>query len=983
MKKKRGLRRLSLLLALAMCLTFIPAARAEGETITITEPEGDSITLKEGSSRTLMVTVTDNGRIAWESGDKTIASVNNVNNMLTGNKAGKTTVYAFLQSDTTVKSRTLNVTVSGIAVPEVLEIDENQPYNLMNVAKGWCVGDADPYTLEFSSLDTYILEVDGDTITGLREGDASVELRSNDGAYVKTLKIRVNPDPYNDIQADTITTDSTLSFADLDFSKQIGGKVQYITGLFVPTDQGTLYYDYRSESEPGRGVGQIDAYYRSPGPGQWALNDVTFVPKSSYPGGKVTITYTAVTEEGLNRACKIIFTIEGSSGSSSIGGISYNTEYGAAVQFESLEFGTICREKLGVQLDHVVFSQPPERQGALYTNYASANSYGSLVDVHRQYSRRELDDVWFVPAPGYSGDVTVYYTGFGTNGRSYSGQVFIKVEQEDSVATGGLSYNTSPGRAARFDDDDFDDYCYEILGKDNSQTLSAIRFESLPAESQGVLYYDYQSSVNTGVRAEAGIVYYYGSRTPRIDRLAFVPAEDFTGVLKLPFTGWTMDGTSFSGNVEINVRGGATSGDIYYYCLPGGSVSFLSSDFTSLSRTLTDRTLDYIRFLGLPDTSEGSLFYNNARVSSTGTSYTSGNVSRLSFRAAKTFSGLVNIPFEGRSTGGNTFSGVISIGDGSAGSSNSNSNSSSSNNSSSLSSADVTARYSTRTEPIWFYSGDLALSGSSLSSVRFTSLPSSGAGYLYYQYASPTRYGQQVSTGTTYQASGGTLISDLAFVPRAGYAGTVTIPYTGTNSNGSTFTGEVLITVSPSYSSYYFSDMAGYDSAQMAAVDFLYDHSITHGMAAGQYGPENPIRRGDFALMLYQAFEFYPISYGESFTDVSPDAYYATAVDTLYARGVVSGVGSGRYAPESTLTRQDAVCMVQRAMQTIGWSASDGYAGTLAGYSDSDGVSGYAQGAMALAVQRGYLPTAGGWLNPQLPLTRVDMAELLHRVLTY
>ena len=112
-------------------------------------------------------------------------------------------------------------------------------------------------------------------------------------------------------------------------------------------------------------------------------------------------------------------------------------------------------------------------------------------------------------------------------------------------------------------------------------------------------------------------------------------------------------------------------------------------------------------------------------------------------------------------------------------------------------------------------------------------------------------------------------------------------------------------------------------------------------------------------------------------------AYYAEAVNALYARGVVSGVGGGRYSPDSALTRQDAICMVQRAMRTVGWSANDGYAGALAGYSDGDSVSGYAQGAMSFAVQRGYLPTTGGRLSPTQPLTRVDMAEIIHRVLTY
>ena len=177
--------------------------------------------------------------------------------------------------------------------------------------------------------------------------------------------------------------------------------------------------------------------------------------------------------------------------------------------------------------------------------------------------------------------------------------------------------------------------------------------------------------------------------------------------------------------------------------------------------------------------------------------------------------------------------------------------------------------------------------------------------------------------------------------------------------------------------------MNGYSQAQQAAVDFLYDHNITRGLNQGQYGPESHIRRGDFARMVYQAFELSPSGSSNVFYDVPSGAYYAEAVNTLYARGIVSGVGGGYFSPDTALTRQDAICMVQRAMRTVGWSANDGYASALAGYSDSGSVAGYAQGAMAFAVQRGYLPTTGGRLSPTQPLTRVDMAEIIHRVLTY
>lgn len=1095
---------LSLLLALAVCLTLAPAARAEdagsNDYIIKGAPVSGFINPRETPELTLWYypagaeKETKVSGAVWKSSNTNIATINYSSGEISPVSAGNVTFEAYVNNKM-VKSVSLQI--SGIAVKEgtvlPVEIYENDPdvslvTDLDVIA---FFGSAIPQSLYLTSEESSVVEIVGsDRVKGLRVGDATVEAIANEGNenFSVSIPIHVSPTPSTRIpRTGTISLDrgKKLSFSDLtaDFTSQIGGKVQYVTGLFVPTNQGTLYYNYRSESEPGAGVGQIESYYLNAGAGQRALKNITFVPKSSYLGGDVTITYNAVTTDGVTYSCQIVLTVQGGpSGDdgSQAGSISMTTTYNTAVQFDSLEFGSVCREQTGTQLDYVIFAQPPERQGALYTNYSSSGSYGSLVNIHSQYSRRSIDDVWFVPAPGYLGDVTVYYTGYGTNGRSYYGQVLIQVGQEGGASAGGLlSYEVAPGAVRRFSDYDFDAYCKAVL--DSSQKLSGIRFESLPSERDGVLYYDYQTSSNTGSRAAAGTVYYPGTRMPRIDRLAFVPSESFTGTLKLPFTGWTADGTSFSGNVDINVRGGAVSEDIYYSCAPGQSVSFVSSDFTSLSQTRTGSTLNYIRFLDpLPSDPEGTLYCGSSLVR-TGTSYYSSDLSRMVFRATNRFTGPVYISFEGRSRLGDTFTGVITIGSTGSGFSSgtiryttgwntaaffdrddfddlsqwetgrsvssvrfslpSSSQGtlyrnyySSSNVGTRLTSnysitasgldhvafvpvsgytgtvyidftattagsgapfsgtveilvttppADTTARYSTRTEAVRFYAADLARSGYSLSSIRFTSLPSSGTGYLYYQYTSPVRYGQQASTGITYRASGSNLISDLAFVPRAGYSGTVTIPYTGTNSSGSTFTGEVVITVSPSYSSSYFSDMAGYNDAQRAAVDFLYNHNITNGLITGQYGPNNSIRRGDFALMLYRAFEMSPTVSAGTFVDVSSTAYYAEAVNTLYARGVVSGVGNGYYAPESNLTRQDAICMVQRAMRAVGWSADDGYASALSGYSDSGSVSGYAQGAMALAVQRGYLPTAGGLLNPRQSLTRVDMAEILHRVLTY
>lgn len=1093
----------------ASCKVTAKAAAAPA-IIRKVSPNTDAVTIEKGSTGSRTITVAAepaNAEVNWKfsytdsdgklqesttSDIVTLDSNTGTTVRVTGQKPGKVDVIAYVGAGTGVdQSVKLEVSVSGIDVDtSTIVLKENERKKLPEVKTyGNAATGGGP---KFQSNDSYVATVISDEVVGYTIGETKIVVTSANGAYKEYIPVEVTADPTTTIEAGNIGLNDTLpfnsSFMQRKFDEQLGGKVESVTGLKVSsTDCGTLYYNYRAEGEPGPGVGGVETYYRNPGPGQRDLSKVTFVPKPSFTGGKVEITYSATTSERETYACKIILTVEPDTSSAS--GISFTTPYNTAVAFSGADFNRVCREQLSAQLDYVNFSLPPVRQGSLYTDYVSSGNFGSAVTMRDRFNERQLDDVWFVPAPGFpasssSESVTVYYTAHGKGGGSYSGQVRIIVEPEDHVAIGGLAYDVVKGGVARFDDVDFNDYCHDVL--DSRQTLSFINFDSLPSADVGVLYYDYRSASNPGSRVSAGASYYYGTRTPRIDRLVFVPAENYTGTIRLPFTGQTTDSTRFTGNVEINVRGSSTgSGDIVLTCRPGKSVSFDDSRFNRLCRDLTNSPLNYIEFQGLPNSSDGTLYYSGSQASVNrayynGTSYP--RIDNLSFRASNRFSGAVDIPFVGTATSGETFYGVVTIDSDNSGSSSGSGDihyytdsktaavfkradfddlsrwetdrdvnwvrfsvpnrsdgdlyrgyySSSSRGSRITSdsttiyasdlnriafipatgftgtvyidftaratntdefsgtveitveqpSADVTVRYSTRISPITFRGSDFARSGYTLRSVQFGSMPSSSAGHLYYRYTNPTRYDRQASTGSTYNLTGSNQISELTFVPKAGYTGTVTLPYTGTNSNGSTFAGEVIITVTPAYNSAYFNDMDRYSDQQRGAVDYLYENGVTTGVGGGRYGPTSSITRGDFALMVYKAFGLSSASSSGVFSDVPSSAYYAQAVNSLYSLGIVSGVGNGRFGPNNQVTREDALIMVRQAMRAVGWSASDGYTSILSGYSDGNTVSEYAKGAVAFALQMDYLPTVNGRVAPREQLTRVDMAQILHRVLT-
>ena len=1041
------------------------------------------------TNKSVSVTVTTEGGsadVVWSSSNPEIAEVVSLDQngwigSITPKKPGTTTITAAIGN----AQRKCEVTVSGMYLDTTsITLAENESKTLPKYFQfGAAAG-----SVSWQSGDPTIVQVSGTNLVGRSPGTTTVTARS--GTYESICQVTVTTNT-----AFTITTSVTglnpLRFSTLtsQLNDQARNQTQpdsrnldYLTSLRVDTDVGTLYYNYRSEAEPGEGVAQNGQYYLNPGAGQKGISDISFVANPYYTGSQAVITYTGVA--GNTRFDgKIQVSIQHLNNN-----IALTTTVNTPIKLSGASFNEICQRATGAPLDYVTFSLPAENRGVLYSNYFNAENYGGKVTSVAMYKQSDLNDITFVPAPGFTGSVTMYYTGrsVGSSNNRYNGQITITVTQDSA---GGPSYSVSRNGRVTFDDEDFNDYCTKV--QSTSETLNYIRFDALPDESQGVLYYGWTSASKPGSRIYAGDSYYYGSRTPRLDRITFVAGEDFSGRISIPFTGWDRSGNQFSGTVDINVRSGGGSGDIHYTCAPGRTVRFKVEDFRDLCQDLLDDNLNYIVFDTLPSRSDGTVYNNNNRVF-VGTRYYRSStpyITNLTFEAESRFSGQIELTFTGHATHGDTFTGVITIESSSSGSSGSyqdvvyttdyqtavrfddddfddlcryetdsrlnyviftlpsssqgtlylnyrdsassntkvNANTRYYRNSSprldqvyflpasgftgtcnieftgyaqdstrfyGTVSIDVTAPrpdvnvfYSTRTQPVPFRSSDFSSSGNRLSTVRFDAMPPASAGYLYYQYTSATQYGRQASVGTSYSvsdSSGGNLLSQLTYVPRAGYQGSFTMPFTATTSANRTLTGEVVISVDGAATSLYFNDLAGYSNQARAAADYLYENGIASGIASGQYGPENSIRRGDFALMVYQAFHLSSYSTGQNyFSDVSNSDYYGQAVNTLYALGIVSGTGGSSFSPQGTLSRQDAMLMVQKAMQAVGWHANDGSLSALNNYADAGRVSGYAQGAMAYMVQTGLLPTATGQLAPRDPLTRIDMAQVIHRSLTY
>jgi len=647
-----------------------------------------------------------------------------------------------------------------------------------------------------------------------------------------------------------------------------------------------------------------------------------------------------------------------------------------AVAFDGDDFDDYCRSKTGRTLRYVEFTLPDREEGSLQYDYRSSAHAGTPVSAGTSYylsQNPRISRVSFVPADGFTGRVAIPFTGWDNQGGRFAGTVEVNVRI--SGGKGDVYYVCKAGKSVKLDNDDFNDLSEDITG----ERLNYIVFTGLPASGDGTLYHSRTSS-SSGTRV-ARDTRYYNSRAPRIENLSFWAADNFSSDIEIPFTGYDLNGDSFTGTMVISARSGGGSSssrsDIVYSTDYQEPVDFAARDFDELCYEETDEDLNYVRF-DLPSSREGTLYYDyrasassNAKVKESTNYYRSGSngISRITFVPADGFSGYVDIDFTGYAKDGSRFTGTVEI---------------------RVDEDDRVTQggrvvYTTRQAPVRLRASDFqgVIARGTLRSLRFGYLPPESAGRLYFRYNGPTDYAWQASASTEYLASGSPAISDLTFVPKAGYVGLVTVPYTATTTGGIQVTGDLLIYVEQGGGSLYFTDMGGYSGEAQTAVDYLKEQGVVSGITATTYGPQQSIRRGDFALMLTRAFRLTSSGgSGQRFSDVPADAYYADAVQTLRALGIVTGMGGNQYQPSGVLSRQDAMLMVQRAMRLAGWSASDGPVGALSAYSDGTAVSSYAQGAMAYMVQQGLLPISNGRLSPKGDLTRVDMAVLLHRAMT-
>lgn len=731
-----------------------------------------------------------------------------------------------------------------------------------------------------------------------------------------------------------------------------GYSMNYITFTLPDTNVGTLYLNYNGNT--GTLVTENTAYNASSRSPQ--ISEVSFVPAGGYTGS-AQIPFVGYDIQGNS----YLGTLEVNVGTQALGDINYTCSAMGYVPFYEGDFNQFSQNYTGSDVDYIYFpSLPSELQGTLLLGKTTDNP-GMLVNSNTPYYYKDtplMSKLAFQPLSTYNGLVTIPFEGKSVSGTEFAGTMTILVTTQNLVR---IPYVASHYNPITFDSADFNVYSVQRTQSE----LDYVKFE-LPLSTVGTMYYNYTNEETFSSLVNVTTSYFM-NQSHFLNSVTFVPHKDFQGTAQINFTGYGKNGQSFSGILAIYVADGGDP--LTYYMYSGDTIYLSSSAIEDYCRSKTGASLNYVT-ISSPGLSQGRLYQeysalSTAHVTTTNTTryYKSQSpyISNIAFIPMDNFLGTVQLPFTAYASDGTSCTGTINI----------------------------LVRPSVASDSVYYYSSfspiqlnekdiEAVWASEKVDYIQIHNIPTETQGKLYYE----NRLTSLATTEMKYYSSvssEGPYIDNMIYAPRAGFSGTMVLSYTATTVAGRTFSGDICVIVTTGQPSLYFSDMSNHLWAT-ASSDYLYFTSVSTGTGEGKFAPASAISRGDFALMLSNAFRFSGTT-DQAFSDVPQESYYYNAIHTLRALGITSGY-ENNFKPEEQISRQDAMVMLSTAMTIANKDVKFSSAAVLNQFSDSSYVASYAQIAFARMVETGVISGSGGKLNPTQNITRAEMAVVLHQAMT-
>lgn len=172
-----------------------------------------------------------------------------------------------------------------------------------------------------------------------------------------------------------------------------------------------------------------------------------------------------------------------------------------------------------------------------------------------------------------------------------------------------------------------------------------------------------------------------------------------------------------------------------------------------------------------------------------------------------------------------------------------------------------------------------------------------------------------------------------------------------------------------------FADLGEAEWARESITE-LSKRGIVSGVGDGKFEPNRPVTREEFVKMLVSAVDAVD-SAPANYTDVNTAAWYYRYIAIASANGLVSGYPDGRFGVGEAISRQDVAVMLLRTARMFGYPLTA--MNDRIDFMDDTEIAEYAKEAVYTMQGAGLMNgTDGARFEPQASATRAMVAKVLH-----
>ena len=617
-------------------------------------------------------------------------------------------------------------------------------------------------------------------------------------------------------------------------------------------------------------------------------------------------------------------------------------------------------------------------QGANVYKTATAVSFKSTIEstatVSSPVNTNATNGTATATVSALKKGTTSIYATVSIGGQTYTSNT-VSVSVTSSYTMDTINYVSDSDGYATFDGYDFAKAFKDATG----YTLSYVNFTS---QYGGQLYKDADSTSNSNKVTSSTDCYYNPSSSSRVDldKVTFIVDSD----KKSHYAEFTAYGSGVTATGKVTVDGnGTASGDIVYYVSSEDTVALDEDDFQSFFEDEYSKgTLEHVKFLVGDATYYGTSAYgwlyesdaSSAKKVSASTRFyyeadsKQDDLDAVVFTAGtRTSTYTVKIPFTATGKDKNdrprTVDGKLVI------------------------EVNGSSRVTITTDGATFDELKLVkaltpknVSSSKLSSyyIQFNKVT---GGTLYDYYKSALNNEEWSRRDKFYFDADDEQyeLGDVFFLPKSNVK-SAEITYTlyresGKNSYTEVDSGKIVFKVEQAKVTVTFTDIpANVNTWAGDAIEYMAKQGYITGTGSKTFSPNTNMSRGMLVTVLYRmAGEPSVSGIANPFKDVVKGAYYYNAVLWAYNKGIVTGKGAGKFAPNDNVSRQEIAAFIYR------YAGKPTATGSLLGFSDYKSVASYATDAMKWATRNEVITGIGGKLVPNAAATRAQVATMLYR----